>query len=63
MNQMIYLQRGDIVVVPQKTITSTAQYFRDISAILAPAVGGSAIYRNMRQQNGLGTNPNLNPAP
>ena len=63
MDQMIYLQRGDIVVVPQRTITSTAQYFRDISAILAPAVGGSAIYRNMRQQNGLGTNPNLNPAP
>ena len=62
MNQMIYLQRGDIIVVPQRTITSTAQYFRDISAILAPAVAGSAIYRNMRQQNGLGTNPNLNPA-
>lgn len=60
MDQMIYLQRGDIIVVPQRTITSTAQYFRDISAILSPAVAGSAIYRNLQRSNGLGTNPSLN---
>jgi hypothetical protein len=44
---MVYLQREDIVVVPAKTITNVETFFRRVQAIVAPAVSGSAIYRNV----------------
>ena len=47
MSQMVYLQRGDIVYVPTKTITNVERFFRSVSGILSPAVSGSAIYRNL----------------
>jgi polysaccharide biosynthesis/export protein len=46
-SQMVYLQRGDIVYVPAKTITNVERFFRRLSAVLSPAVSGSAIYRNL----------------
>lgn len=46
-SQMIFLQRGDIVYVPAKTITNVEKFFRHVSAIIAPAVSGSAVYRNV----------------
>ncbi|MFN7142823.1 MAG: polysaccharide biosynthesis/export family protein [Myxococcota bacterium] len=46
-SQMVYLQRGDIVYVPAKTITNVERFFRRLSAVLSPAVSGSAIYRNI----------------
>lgn len=46
-SQMVYLQRDDIVVVPAKTITNVERFFRHVSAIIAPAVSGSAVYRNV----------------
>lgn len=47
MSQMVYLQRGDIVVVPPKTITNVQRFFQRVSSILGPAVSGSTIYRNV----------------
>ncbi len=47
MDQMIFLQKGDIVVVPNKTITNVANYFREVQGIVSPFVSGSAIYRNV----------------
>lgn len=46
-SQMVYLQRGDIVYVPAKTITNVERFFRRLQAVLAPAVAGSAVYRNI----------------
>lgn len=46
-SQMVYLQRGDIVYVPAKTITNVERFFRRLSNMLSPAVSGSAIYRNI----------------
>jgi polysaccharide export outer membrane protein len=46
-SQMVYLQRGDIVYVPTRTITNVERFFRRLSAVLSPAVSGSAIYRNI----------------
>lgn len=46
-SQLVYLQRDDIVVVPAKTITNVERFFRHVSAIIAPAVSGSAVYRNV----------------
>lgn len=59
MKQMIYLQKGDIVVVPTKTITNVERFFRHVQAILAPAVGGSAIYRNALGGGAQGTSSSL----
>ncbi len=59
MSQMVYLQRGDIVVVPTKTITNVDRFFRHIQAILAPAVGGSAVYRNFLGSGAQGTSSSL----
>lgn len=42
----VVLQRGDIVVVPARTITRVARAFRDVQGVLAPVVAGSAIWRN-----------------
>ena len=44
--QMVYLQKGDIIVVPARTITNLSRYFRDVQSMLAPFVAGSAIFRN-----------------
>lgn len=55
MSQMVYLQKGDIVVVPTKTITNVERFFRHVQAILAPAVGASAIYRNVLGAGAQGT--------
>lgn len=59
MSQMVYLQKGDIVVVPTKTITNVERFFRHVQAILAPAVGASAIYRNVLGGGAQGTSSSL----
>jgi polysaccharide biosynthesis/export protein len=53
--QMVYLQRGDIVYVPPKTITNVERFFRRLQAVLAPAVAGSVIYRNVLSGGAIGT--------
>jgi polysaccharide biosynthesis/export protein len=55
LDQLVYLQRGDIVVVPTRTITNVARYFRDIQSIMAPFVAGSAVYRNAISGGAQGT--------
>ncbi|RME27452.1 MAG: hypothetical protein D6798_04520 [Deltaproteobacteria bacterium] len=55
MDQMVYLQQGDIVVVPTKTITNASRFFREVSGVLAPFVAGSAIYRNAVSGGAQGT--------
>ena len=47
MDQMVFLQQGDIVVVPNKTITNISNYFREVQGIVSPFVSGSAVYRNV----------------
>lgn len=59
MDQLVYLQRGDIVVVPPKTITNVERFFRRVQAILAPAVAGSAVYRNFAGGGAQGTSSSL----
>lgn len=51
MTQMVYLRPGDIVYVPTQTITNVERFFRKLQAVLAPAVGGSSIYRNFATTN------------
>ena len=53
--QMVYLQKGDIVVVPTKTITNVSRYFRDVQTTLSPFVAGTAIYRNATTGGAQGT--------
>jgi len=55
MSQMVFLQRGDIVVVPAKTITDVERFFRRVQGLLAPFVAGSAIYRNAISGGAQGT--------
>jgi protein involved in polysaccharide export with SLBB domain len=55
-SQMVYLQRGDIVYVPTKTITNVERFFHRLSAVLGPAVSGSAIYRNIISGGAAGSN-------
>lgn len=55
MSQLVYLQRGDIVVVPAKTIANVERFFRRIQSMLAPFVGGSAVYRNAVSGGAQGT--------
>lgn len=50
--QNVFLQRGDIVVVPAKTITNVERFFKRVSSILSPAVSASAIYRNITTGDG-----------
>ncbi len=45
-SQLVYLQRGDIVLVPPKTIVNAERFFRRVQGMLAPFVAGSVIYRN-----------------
>ena len=52
MDQMIFLKQGDIIVVPNKTITNVANYFREVQGIVSPFVSGSAIYRNVTTGTG-----------
>jgi polysaccharide export outer membrane protein len=59
LSQLVYLQRGDIVVVPTKTIAEVETFFRRIQAMLAPFVGGSAIYRNAVSGGAQGTSSAL----
>lgn len=59
MDQMIFLQRGDIVVVPTRTITNASRFFREVSGVLAPFVAGSAIYRNAITGGAQGTSAGL----
>lgn len=47
MDQMVFLQQNDIIVVPNKTITNVANYFREVQSLVNPFVSGSAIYRNV----------------
>lgn len=58
-SQLVYLQKGDIVVVPTKTITNVDRFFRHVQAILSPAVGASAIYRNFLGGGAQGTSSAL----
>jgi len=55
MDQMIYLQKGDILVVPARTITNMGRYFREVQGMLAPFVAGSAIFRNAVSGGAQGT--------
>ncbi len=55
MSQMVYLQRGDIVYVPTSTITNVERFFRKLQGILAPAIGASAMYRNIISGGAQGT--------
>jgi len=57
--QMVYLQRGDIVMVPTKTITNVARYFKEVQGALSPFVAGSAIYRNATTGGAQGTSSAL----
>lgn len=57
--QNVYLKGGDIVVVPTKTITNAARFFRDVQTVLAPFVAGSAIYRNALGGGAQGTSSAL----
>ena len=49
-SQNVYLQRGDIVMVPTSTIVEVERFFKRISGVLSPVVSGSAIYRNINGQ-------------
>jgi len=53
--QMVYLQRGDIVMVPTRTITNVARYFKEVQGALSPFVAGTAIYRNATTGGAQGT--------
>ena len=53
--QMVYLQKGDIVVVPTKTITNVSRYFKEVQGTLSPFVAGTAIYRNATTGGAQGT--------
>lgn len=55
MAQMVYLQQGDIVYVPTKTITNVERFFKRLQSVLAPFVSGSAVYRNAVSGGAQGT--------
>jgi polysaccharide export outer membrane protein len=54
-SQIVALRRGDIIVVPTRTITSAGRYFKDVQTQLAPFLAGSAIYRNALSSGAQGT--------
>lgn len=54
-DQLVFLQKGDIVVVPTRTITNVSRYFHEVQSMLAPFVAGSAIYRNVISGGAQGT--------
>jgi polysaccharide export outer membrane protein len=53
-SQLVQLQKGDIVYVPTKTIVNVERFFKRVSGILGPFVGGSVIYRNSENGNAQG---------
>ena len=55
LDQMVSLQRGDIVVVPTRTITNVSRYFKEVQGTLSPFVAGTAIYRNATTGGAQGT--------
>ncbi len=59
LSQLVFLQRGDIVVVPPRTITNVERFFRRIQGVVAPFVGGSAVYRNAISGGAQGTSSAL----
>jgi len=59
MTQNIYLQRGDILLVPSKTIVHVERFFRRAQGVLAPFLAGSAIYRNVSGPGAQGTSSSL----
>ena len=59
LDQMVSLQRGDIVVVPTRTITNMSRYFKEIQGTLSPFVAGTAIYRNTTTGGAQGTSSAL----
>ena len=54
-SQLVYLQRGDIVYVPARTIVEAERFFRRVQGMLAPFVAGSAVYRNSISGGAVGT--------
>jgi polysaccharide export outer membrane protein len=58
-SQMVYLQRGDIIMVPTKTITNVSRYFKEVQGTLSPFVAGTAIYRNATTGGAQGTSSAL----
>jgi polysaccharide export outer membrane protein len=54
-DQMVFLRKGDIVVVPTRTITNMSRYFKEVQSMLAPFVAGSAIFRNAVSGGAQGT--------
>jgi len=59
LSQNIYLQRGDILLVPSKTIVHVERFFRRAQSVLAPFLAGSAIYRNVSGPGAQGTSSGL----
>ncbi len=59
LSQLVFLRRGDIVVVPTKTIANVETFFRRVQSMLAPFVGGSAVYRNAISGGAQGTSSSL----
>jgi len=50
--QNVALQRGDILVVPTRTIVNVERFFRSVDGIIGPFVRGSQIYRNVNLPGG-----------
>jgi polysaccharide export outer membrane protein len=59
LDQMVSLQRGDIIVVPTRTITNVSRYFKEVQGTLSPFVAGTAIYRNASTGGAQGTSSAL----
>jgi polysaccharide export outer membrane protein len=59
LTQNIYLQRGDILLVPVKTIVHVERFFRRAQGVLAPFLSGSALYRNVSGPGAQGTSSGL----
>jgi polysaccharide export outer membrane protein len=59
LTQNIYLQRGDILLVPPKTIVHVERFFRRAQGVLAPFLSGSALYRNVSGPGAQGTSSGL----
>ncbi|MBT3221853.1 MAG: polysaccharide export protein, partial [Proteobacteria bacterium] len=47
MTQNVALQKGDVVVVPARTIVNVERFFRHVQGILSPFVNISQLYRNV----------------
>jgi len=59
LTQNVYLQRGDILLVPVKTIVHVERFFRRAQGVLAPFLSGSALYRNLSGPGAQGTSSSL----